>query len=158
MSDGKSWFITQWSAWHYCHSKERESCVCAVDGKLSMYISCGGKFEQNMCRKIPFVYMGMYIFTWTELSGRSFSLCLQEKGKGFPFYFKSFSTQLALVVKTAYQCRRHQRCGFNPWIGKIPWKRAWQPTAVFLPGESPGTEEPGGLYSPQGRKESDQTD
>lgn len=95
MSDGKSRFITQWSArhyCHYCHSKERESCVCAIDGKLSTYISCGGKFEQNMCRKIPFVYMCMYIFTWTELSGRSFSLCLQGKGKGFPFYFKSFST------------------------------------------------------------------
>ena len=31
--------------------------------------------------------------------------------------------------------------------GKIPWKRAWQPTPVFLPGESPWTEEPGGLES-----------
>ena len=28
--------------------------------------------------------------------------------------------------------------GFDPWVGKIPWKRAWQPTPVFLPGESPG--------------------
>ena len=27
---------------------------------------------------------------------------------------------------------------FNPWVGKIPWRRAWQPTAVFLPGESHG--------------------
>ena len=34
------------------------------------------------------------------------------------------------------QCSRHKRCGFNPWVGKIPWKRAWQPTLVFLPGES----------------------
>ena len=25
--------------------------------------------------------------------------------------------------------------GFNPWVGKIPWKRKWQPTPVFLPGE-----------------------
>ena len=29
-----------------------------------------------------------------------------------------------------------KRCVFNPCIGKIPWKRAWQPTPVFLPGES----------------------
>ena len=35
-----------------------------------------------------------------------------------------------------------RRPGFNPWIGKIPWRRAWQPTPVFLPGE-----EPGGLQS-----------
>ena len=34
---------------------------------------------------------------------------------------------------------------FNPWIGKIPWRRAWQTTQVFLPGESPWTEKPGGL-------------
>ena len=45
------------------------------------------------------------------------------------------------------QCRRHKRHGFNPWVGKIPWRRAWQPTLVFLPGESPWPEEPGGLWS-----------
>ena len=37
--------------------------------------------------------------------------------------------------------------GFDPWVGKIPWRRAWQPTPVFLPGESPRTEEPGGQQS-----------
>jgi len=35
--------------------------------------------------------------------------------------------------------------GFNPWVRTIPWSRAWQPTPVFLPGESPWTEEPGRL-------------
>ena len=38
----------------------------------------------------------------------------------------------------ACQCRRHKRCQFDSWVGKIPWRRAWQPTAVFLPGESHG--------------------
>ena len=33
------------------------------------------------------------------------------------------------------------------WVGKMPWRRAWQPTPVFLPGESPWTEEPGRLQS-----------
>ena len=36
----------------------------------------------------------------------------------------------------ACQCRRHKRHGFDPWIRKIPWRRAWQPTPAFLPGES----------------------
>ena len=45
------------------------------------------------------------------------------------------------------QCRRHKRDRFDPWVGKIPWRRAWQPTPVFLPGESPWAEEPGGLQS-----------
>ena len=44
-------------------------------------------------------------------------------------------------------CLQCGRPGFDPWVGKIPWRRAWQPTPVFLPGESPRTEEPGGLQS-----------
>ena len=36
----------------------------------------------------------------------------------------------------ACQCRRRTRCGFNPWVKKIPWRSAWQPIPVFLPGES----------------------
>ena len=38
----------------------------------------------------------------------------------------------------ACQCRRLKRQWFNPWVGKIPWRRAWQPTPVFLPRESHG--------------------
>ena len=44
--------------------------------------------------------------------------------------------------------------GFDPWVGKIPWRRAWQPTPVFLPGESHGQRSLAG-YSPWGRRESD---
>ena len=29
-----------------------------------------------------------------------------------------------------------KRCGFHPWVGRIPWRRKWQPTQVFLPEES----------------------
>ena len=36
---------------------------------------------------------------------------------------------------------------FNPWVERIPWRRKWQPTPVFLPGEPPWTEEPGRLPS-----------
>ena len=56
----------------------------------------------------------------------------------------------------ACQCRRHKRHGFGPQIGKIPWRRAWQPTPVLLPGESHGQ---GSLvsYSPWDRKELDTT-
>ena len=50
------------------------------------------------------------------------------------------------------QCRRP---GFDLWVRKIPWRRAWQPTPVFFPGESHGQRSPAG-YSPRGRKESDQ--
>ena len=42
----------------------------------------------------------------------------------------------ASVKEPTCQCRRHNSCGFNPWVGKIPWSRTWQPTPVFLPGGS----------------------
>ena len=34
------------------------------------------------------------------------------------------------------QCRRHKRPSLSPWVGKIPWRKKWQPTSVFLPGKS----------------------
>ena len=56
--------------------------------------------------------------------------------------------------ESACQCRRH---GFNPWVGKIPWRRKWQPTPVFLSKKSHGQRSPVG-YSPLGCKESDTTE
>ena len=38
--------------------------------------------------------------------------------------------------ESAYQCRKRKRCEFDPCIRKIPWRRDWQPTPEFLPGES----------------------
>ena len=57
----------------------------------------------------------------------------------------------------ACQCRRDKRHGFDPWIRKIPWRRKWQPTPVFLPGEFHGQRSLVG-FSPWGHKESDMTE
>ena len=52
------------------------------------------------------------------------------------------------------QCRRQR---LDPWVGKILWKRKWQPALVFLPGESHGQRNLAG-YSPWGHKELDMTE
>ena len=52
---------------------------------------------------------------------------------------------------------RYRSCGFNPWVEKIPWKEAWQPTPVLLPGESHRQRSLAG-YRPWGSKESDTTE
>ena len=49
------------------------------------------------------------------------------------------------------------RCGFDPWVGKIPWRRKWQPAPVLLSGESHGQRSLAG-YSPQSHKELDITE
>ena len=57
----------------------------------------------------------------------------------------------------ACQCRRCKRHEFDPWVGKTPWRRAWQPPPVFLPGESHGQMSLAG-YSPQDHTKSDTTE
>ena len=49
------------------------------------------------------------------------------------------------------QCTIHRRFRFDPWVGKSPWRRKWQPTLVFLPGESHGQRSLA-VYSPWGHK------
>ena len=51
--------------------------------------------------------------------------------------------------ESACKCRRCKRCGFDPWVRKISWRRKWQPTPVFLPGESHGQRSLAGC-SPRG--------
>ena len=59
--------------------------------------------------------------------------------------------------ESSCQCRRCKRRRFDPWFGKIPGRRKWQPTPVFLPGKSHGQRSLAGT-SPRGCKESDMTD
>jgi len=56
-------------------------------------------------------------------------------------------------IESTCQCRR---CRFNPWLGKIPWRRKWLPTPVLLPGKSYGQKGLAG-FCPWDCKESDMT-
>ena len=58
------------------------------------------------------------------------------------------------MVRIRLQCRRP---GFDPWLGKIAWRRKWQPTSVCLPGKFHGQRSLTG-YSPWACKESDMTE
>ena len=53
-------------------------------------------------------------------------ICGQAISMGFPG---------SSAVKNLPECMRHE---FDPWVRKIPWRRRWLPTPVFLPGESHG--------------------
>ena len=58
------------------------------------------------------------------------------------------------------QYRRHKRCGFDPWVRKIPWRRKWQNSnpLQYSCWRIPWTKQLGGLPSPWGSKESDTTE
>ena len=71
-------------------------------------------------------------------------------------FTKGQASQIPRMVKNLPANARCNRCGFNSWVGKIPWSRKWQPTSVFLPGKSHRQRSPAG-YSPRGHKDSDTT-
>ena len=77
-------------------------------------------------------------------SGRS-----PGEGIGYPLQYSWVSLVAQLINRIHLQCRRP---GFDPWVGKIPWRREKLLTPVFWPGELHG------LYSPWGCKESDMTE
>ena len=55
------------------------------------------------------------------------------------------------------QCRRHERCGFDPWVGKIPWRRVWQVIPYSCLKNPHGQRSLVG-YCPQSHKELAKTD
>ena len=62
-----------------------------------------------------------------------------------------------MVKNLPANARDVKRLGFDPWIGKVLWRKAWQPTPVFLSGKSHGQRNLAG-HSLWGRKESDTTE
>ena len=86
-------------------------------------------------------------FFWSVFCTKN--LCVDIWSSGFPGG--------ASGKEPACQCRRHKRLGFNPWVKKTPWRKAWKPTPGSLPGESHEQRSLGG-YSPWGRTELDITE
>ena len=72
-------------------------------------------------------------------------------------FCKLLSLELTLWLRWSRVCLKCRRPRFDPWVGKIPWKRKWQPTLVFLPGEFHGWKSLAD-YSPWYCKESDMTE
>ena len=84
---------------------------------------------------------------WTELKG-------QRSRQDHRYSF--VASLIAQLVKNLPTMR--QTWVWNPWVRKITWRRKWQFTPVFLPGESHGERSLAGGYSPRSRKESDMTE
>ena len=85
------------------------------------------------------------------------SSCLYFSGMSFFFSWSILDLDFpggSEYKESACQCKRR---GFDPWVQKIPWRRVWQPTPVFLPGEFHGKSSLAG-YSPWGHRESDTTE
>ena len=83
----------------------------------------------KVCGKMQFLCCVFFFFFWL------IHVCINNRkhrllNRGFPGGISG--------KEPTCQCRRHKRHRFSPWVGKVPWRRKWQPTPVFLPGESHG--------------------
>ena len=107
-----------------------QTCVLAIS--LSHFYFLGGAFLKLVAGEESFCSGGDP--GSIPGSGRS-----PGEGIGYPLQY-SCASLLAQMVKNPPAM---WETWVDPWVGKIPWRGAWQPTLVFLPGESPRTEEPG---------------
>ena len=94
--------------------------------------------------KLPFLSVHYYAVTY----GMYHILYVTGEGamnsSGFTYKQSKFPGFLGILSVTKCQCRRLKRHRFRPWVRKIPWRGAWK---LSISGESPWTEEPGGLQS-----------
>ena len=108
----------------------QNSQVSISVGSISTYsIHHGSKVFENKFQKVP--------------KGKGWICHVQE-----PFY-KAFTLNwdFPLGSEGKESDCQWRRPGFNPWVRDIPWRRKWWPISIFLPGESPWTEKPGGVQS-----------
>ena len=70
-------------------------------------------------------------------SGAPHAHCSSDNTSAFITLGEGFPDGISGKDHTS-QCRRHKRHGLDPWVRKMPWRRAWQPTPVLLPRESHG--------------------
>ena len=135
------------------------SCVffitlCSPDGILSPHMSCSasvinkGAGRELSTKEVILTSSGevdRYHHSYILLIHCHCDLCMW-------LYFKPRFPGGTNGKEPGCQCRRGKRWGFDPLAGKILWRRAWQPTPVFLPGKCHGRRSLAG-YSPQGCKE-----
>ena len=106
----------------------------------------------------PFLHHSSFFFIFLSFSFVIYISLLYYLYSTYKWYhdiiqYLSFSVWIiSLSLIPSIICLQCGRPGFNPWVGKIPWRRGWLPTPVFYPGESHG------LYSPSCRKEFDTTE
>ena len=124
-----------------CREKSREAYIVLSHPQS---LVCGSVSQQQ-----PRAAYLMKMYRSSVLHGGSFPWCSRTYSKPFCFPVGSDGKESASL-----QCGRLR---FDPWVGKIPWRREWLPTPVFLPGEFHGKRSLAS-YSPWGCKETQPSD
>ena len=122
-------------------SEPRDRQGCPLIMLLMSYKNLIVCFDNFCCTLLTFQHTQLSMYTIMLLTNKI-------------VYFYLLDTMRWWYKEPVCQCRRRKRRGLDPWVRRIPWRRARHDTQVFLPGESHGQRSLMG-YSPLGRKESD---
>ena len=120
--------LSIWCVRAYRHASTHTSVACVSVGRRRKRTSCFTGSNKSIRLKVCNKILGNHGLSWW-LSGKE-SVC---------------------------QCRAHRRCGFDPWVRKIPWRTKWLPTPVLLPGK-PHEQRHLACYGPWGCTRADRTE
>ena len=84
---------------------------------------------------ITLIFHSSWVSSWVVAGRGARGMKIGEKGCLFRSRIETCPRVQKSVLLRAWQCRRHKRHGFDPWIGKILWRKVWQFTPVLLTGE-----------------------
>ena len=121
------------------------------DNFVKILVACYCLKTLHITESISYIFYLLYfrIILKLKLSGHWFFF--------FSFFFVLLNSLIAVDSLVAKTCLRCGRPRFDPWVGKIPWRRKWQPTPVCLPRKFHGWRSLVGS-SPWGHKESDKAE
>ena len=117
-----------------CHGKVLNNCyILDTVSRCRGFIMNPGPYCHCIHSRASF----MFQMSWVKQSlwfDENMLMEIVNKLTGIPKWLSS--------QESACYCRRHRKCGFHPWVRKIPWRRKWQPTPIFLGflGDSDGKE------------------
>ena len=130
--------------------------ISAIWGQYPMFSHLGSLSSSGVATVAERWMVGILFLTWvpSRLTVRPGGWSRRSKTQPG---WKLYKTKERLAPNYNRLCLKRRRPGFDPWVGKIPWRRAWLPTPVFLPGEFHGQRSLVGC-SPWGCKESDRAE
>ena len=148
------WSLSLLPAHSSCHSCTEKNTLCSRIWSLTLSLTQGPKIlPKEKVNSSVVIALGGFPGGSELKHIRKLSVPFQPIS---PLHTLSFS-QNNYLISSFYSNCQCKGCEFDPWVGKIPWKRQWQPTEVFLPGKSYGQRSLAG-YSPWGDKESETTE
>ena len=121
-------FLSDWLVWSPCSPRILKSLLQHHNSKASIFWHSAFLMVQ-----LSHLYMTGKNHSFDSMT----SVCKMMSLLFNKLSFVAFPGGASSKEPTC-QCTRHKRWGFNPWVGKIHWRRKWQPIPVFLLGESYG--------------------